>query len=123
MPDLHCTVSEALWRVLQRHQATTGEPLGHVIRAGLAAYLQMSLSTLFQVSTSAALVQGVYQRTVRVGALRAHGDHGLGTFEHLDGEMVVGDHRFFQVQSNGSVHEVADDVSRILSCRPPTWEA
>jgi acetolactate decarboxylase len=110
MPDLHCTISEGLWRTLRRHQVTTGESLGHVIRAALADYLQMSLSTLFQVSTSAALVQGVYQGAVWVGTLREHGDHGLGTFEQLDGEMVVVDGRFFQVQSDGSVHEVADDV-------------
>jgi acetolactate decarboxylase len=80
------------------------------VRTALADYLHVSHSTLFQVSTSAALVQGVYQGAVRVGTLREHGDHGLGTFEHLDGEMVVVDGRCFQVRSDGSVHEVADDV-------------
>jgi acetolactate decarboxylase len=47
---------------------------------------------------------------VRVGTLREHGDHGLGTFENIDGEMVVVDGHFFQVRSDGCVHEVADDV-------------
>jgi alpha-acetolactate decarboxylase len=32
---------------------------------------------------------------VRVGTLRDRGDLGLGTFENLDGEMVVVDGRFF----------------------------
>jgi acetolactate decarboxylase len=45
--------------------------------------------TLYQVSTATALVEGVYQGAVRVGALREHGDLGLGTFEGLDGEMVI----------------------------------
>jgi acetolactate decarboxylase len=80
------------------------------VRTALSEYLQVSHSTLFQVSTSAALVQGVYQGAVRVGTLREHGDHGLGTFEHLDGEMVVVDGGCFQVRSDSSVHEVADDV-------------
>jgi acetolactate decarboxylase len=110
MPDIHCTISEGLWRALRRHQGTTGEPLGHVVRAALADYLQVSHSTLFQVSTSVALVQGVYQGAVRVRTLRERGDHGLGTFEDIDGEMVVVDGHFFQVRSDGSVHEVADDV-------------
>ena len=110
MPHLHCTISHGLWQALQRHHATTGESLGHIVRTALADYLQVSHSTLFQVSTSAALVQGVYQGAVRVGTLREHGDHGLGTFEHLDGEMVVVDGRCFQVRSDGAVHEVADDV-------------
>jgi acetolactate decarboxylase len=110
MPDLHCTISHGLWQALQRHHATTGEPLGHIVRTALAHYLQVSHSTLFQVSTSAALVRGVYQGAVRVGTLREHGDHGLGTFEQLDGEMVVVGGRCFRVGSDGSVHEMADDV-------------
>ena len=66
--------------------------------------------TLYQVSTSAALVQGVYVGAVRVATLRQHGDLGLGTFEGLDGEMVVADGHFFQVRSDGSVREVPEDV-------------
>jgi acetolactate decarboxylase len=34
----------------------------------------------------------------------------LGTFEELDGEMVVVDGRFFQVRCDGSVREVDDDT-------------
>jgi acetolactate decarboxylase len=45
---------------------------------------------------------------VQVGTLRRHGDLGLGTFEGLDGEMVVVDGQFFQVRSDGSVREVSD---------------
>ena len=66
--------------------------------------------TLYQVSTATALVEGVYQGAVRVGTLREHGDLGLGTFEGLDGEMVILDGRFFQVRSDGSVRECDDDV-------------
>ena len=66
--------------------------------------------TLYQVSTSIALVEGIYQAAVRVGTLREHGDLGLGTFENLDGEMVVVDGRFFQVRSDGSVRECGDDA-------------
>jgi acetolactate decarboxylase len=66
--------------------------------------------TLYQVSTAAALVQGIYAGAVRVSTLRQHGDLGLGTFEGLDGEMVVADGHFFQVRSDGSVREVQDDI-------------
>ena len=66
--------------------------------------------TLFQVSTATALVEGVYQGAIRVGALREHGDLGLGTFEGLDGEMVILDGRFFQVRSDGSVQECDEDA-------------
>jgi acetolactate decarboxylase len=39
-----------------------------------------------------------------------HGDLGLGTFEGLDGEMVIVDEHFFQVRSDGLVREVDDNV-------------
>ena len=65
---------------------------------------------LYQVSTATALVEGIYQGAVQVAALREHGDLGLGTFEGLDGEMVVVDGHFFQVRSDGSVREVQDNV-------------
>ena len=66
--------------------------------------------TLYQVSTATALVEGIYQGAVRVATLRRHGDLGLGTFESLDGEMVIVDGRFFQVRADGSVKEVQDGV-------------
>jgi len=70
----------------------------------------MANHTLYQVSTSTALVKGIYQGAVRVGTLREHGDLGLGTFENLDGEMVVVDGQFFQVKSDGTVRECSDDA-------------
>jgi acetolactate decarboxylase len=52
----------------------------------------------------------IYQGAVRVATLREHGDLGLGTFECLDGEMVIIDGHFFQVRFDGSVQEVDDNV-------------
>ena len=65
---------------------------------------------MFQVSTATALVEGIYQGAIRVATLREHGDLGLGTFEGLDGEMVIVDGHFFQVRSDGLVREVDDNV-------------
>jgi acetolactate decarboxylase len=68
------------------------------------------LSVLDFKSESTALVEGIYQGAVRVATLREHGDFGLGTFEGLDGEMVIVDGHFFQVRSDGSVREVDDNA-------------
>ena len=81
-----------------------------IVSKALAEYLQVAHHTLYQVSTATALIEGIYQGEVRVGTLREHGDLGLGTFENLDGEMVVVDGRFFQARSDGSVQECGDDV-------------
>jgi acetolactate decarboxylase len=79
------------------------------VTADPPADLQVS-HTLYQVSTATALVEGIYQGAIRVGTLRQYGNLGLGTFENLDGEMVILDGRVFQVCSDGSVHEVEEDV-------------
>jgi len=81
-----------------------------IVTAALSTYLGIPAHTLFQVSTSGALVAGVYDREVSVGAILEHGDFGLGTFANLDGEMVVLEGRAFQVQGTGKVLEAAVDA-------------
>src|SRR5438874_12062915 len=110
MPPLETKVSPGLWRALLGHAQRTHEPLAHIVSKALAEYLHILHHTLYQVSTSTALVEGIYQGAVRIGTLREHGDLGLGTFEGLDGETVVVDGQFFQVRSDGSVRECGDDV-------------
>jgi len=110
MPELKCTLSAGVWELLQGHSQRAREPLGHIVNKALAAYFDVAHHTIYQVSTATALVEGIYQGVVRVGALREHGDLGLGTFEDLDGEMVIVDGHFFQVRCEGSVREVDDTV-------------
>jgi acetolactate decarboxylase len=109
MGQLRATLSPGLWRALMGHAERTREPLAHIVSKALAEYLQVAHHTLYQVSTATALIEGIYQGAVRVGTLCEHGDLGLGTFEDLDGEMVVVDGQFFQVRSNGTVRECGDD--------------
>jgi acetolactate decarboxylase len=110
MRDLHCRISDGLWQALHARAEASGDPIRHIVAASLAEHLGVEHRTLFQVSTSTALVQGVYQGAVRVGTLREHGDLGLGTFENLDGEMIIVDGACFQVRGDGSVHRVGDDA-------------
>lgn len=110
MHSFHCKVSNSLWLALEARHHSTGESLQHIVRQALADYLQVNHGTLFQISTTGALVGGLYQGEVSVGVLKQHGDFGLGTFNDLDGEMVVFDGQFYQVRSNGEAHEVPDDV-------------
>jgi acetolactate decarboxylase len=55
------------------------------------------MSALYQISTSTALVEGVYSGSIPSSVLLEHGDFGLGTFEDLDGEMVILDGEIYQV--------------------------
>jgi acetolactate decarboxylase len=62
---------------------------------------------LFQASTIGALLEGAYEGDVTFGELAEHGDLGLGTLNHLDGEMIALDGRFYRADTNGDVAEVS----------------
>ena len=105
MPRLTVEIYQSLLDALVARCAESGESLRHFVSRALSDALGLDHSTLFQVSTTGALVQGVYKGAVTIGELKKHGDFGLGTFEGLDGEMVVVDGHFYQVQSDGRISE------------------
>src|ERR1700683_2771451 len=106
MKTISCSLPDSLAAALQRRIDADKATRDHIVAKALSEYLATPLHTLFQVSTSAALVEGIYQGAVRVSRLLHHGDFGLGTFIDLDGEMVVLDGICYQVSSNGSVRIV-----------------
>lgn len=66
---------------------------------------------LFQVSTIAALSAGSYDGLIDMDDLLDHGDFGLGTFDALDGEMIVLDGTVYRVPADGVPVEVEDSVT------------
>jgi acetolactate decarboxylase len=62
---------------------------------------------LYQTSTMSALLAGVYDGAVTVGELLRHGDFGLGTFNHLDGEMIVVDGVCHHLRADGTAVRAA----------------
>jgi acetolactate decarboxylase len=68
-------------------------------------------SEVYQTSTMGALLDGVYDGDVTIRELLRHGDFGLGTFNGLDGEMLVLDGACYQLRSDGSAR-VADPDQR-----------
>lgn len=61
------------------------------------------LDTVFQVSTINALLQGVYDGEITCRELKKQGNFGIGTFEGLDGEMIMLDNDIYQVKDDGTV--------------------
>jgi acetolactate decarboxylase len=59
---------------------------------------------LFQYSLLGSLLAGVYDGQMTMLQLSEHGDFGLGTFNTLDGEMVVLNGRVYQVRSDGTAY-------------------
>ena len=81
MQQLNCTIPLGLWSLMRKRSQEANEPVSQIVSSALADYFGVAHHTVYQVSTSTALVESIYQGAVRVGILRKHGDLGLGTFE------------------------------------------
>jgi len=66
--------------------------------------------TLSQTSTITALLDGGYDGVTFCGDLRHKGDFGIGTFDHLDGEMIMIDGVIFQAKADGTVARATDGM-------------
>ncbi len=62
---------------------------------------------LYQVSTLQALIVGEYDGAVTADTLDDYGEVGLGTFDGLDGEMIIIDGKIYKARVDGSVGEVS----------------
>jgi len=64
-----------------------------------------------QVNTIDSLLAGVYDGNVTLAELGRSGDCGIGTFDRLDGEMLLLDGVFYQVGSDGKVRRPPGGVT------------
>ncbi len=109
MTSVTCDIPASFLKELTRRAGPHGS-ISSLVSDALASYLDAPLHTLFQVSTSGSLVEGVYAQAVTCKRLLEHGDFGLGTFTGLNGEMVVLDGAVYRVQGDGKVSRAAPDA-------------
>ena len=70
----------------------------------MPVHAKMDTSVIFQYSTLNALQAGVYEGEISLSELKKHGDFGVGTFDGLDGEMILLNGELYQVKSDGRVY-------------------
>ncbi|MCC7300167.1 MAG: acetolactate decarboxylase [Verrucomicrobia bacterium] len=63
-------------------------------------------NTLTQISTIDALLAGAYDGQMSIGQLLRYGDFGIGTFDALDGEMIVLEDQVYQARADGTVQRM-----------------
>lgn len=63
-----------------------------------------------------ALVEGIYEQKIPFTHIKEHGDFGLGTFDNLDGEMVMLDGQIFQITGEGNVNQVDEQALTPFAC-------
>ncbi|MFZ0014914.1 MAG: acetolactate decarboxylase [Acidimicrobiia bacterium] len=108
-PRIECEVSGSVRRALTERVERSGSTLSDVVDTLLSEALLLERHSLFQVSTSNALVEGVFGGVTTVADLKRHGDFGLGTFAGLDGEMIMVEGECFRVTAGGLTTIAADD--------------
>lgn len=100
---------DAVAKALTIHCQRSGDTVEHVILRALSDFLDLEHQSIYQISTSGALVEGIYQGCVRVREILKQGDFGLGTFHGLDGEGILVDGVCYQALSNGTVRAADPD--------------
>ena len=112
MAILTAAIPPTLDAALRQAASRLRTSVDSLVSTALGDYLDSNRHRMFQVATATALVEGIYQGVVSSRALVEHGDFGLGTFEDLDGEMVIVDGAIFHVRGDGEVKR-RNDVFRV----------
>ena len=87
-----------------------------VKRALAAMERSRKASSAFLCAPVSALDEGIYRQAIPISTIREHGDFAAGTFDDLDGEMVMLDGRTFQLTAGGRVSEVGEEATTPFAC-------
>lgn len=63
-----------------------------------------------------ALVEGIYEENIPITEIKKHGDFGLGTFDQLDGEMIMLNGQVYQIAGDGRTTLVNDNAETPFVC-------
>ena len=74
------------------------------------------MRSIFLTCPVEALMQGIYQARTTMSELKRHGGFGIGTFNNLDGEMIVLDGDVYRADAKGRMHTVEDNVQTPFAC-------
>ena len=58
-----------------------------------------------------ALVEGIYEENIHFEEVLKHGNFGIGTFDDLDGEMLLLDGAIYQITADGRVNRIVQPAA------------
>jgi acetolactate decarboxylase len=108
----HLNLPPSVIAALDAEMQRTGRTCSEIVSAALSKRLDLSLHSLFQVSTAQSSMVGIDDGTVTVERLLDHGDLGIGTAAELDDALVIVDGTAYRVEQSGTVRE-ADPAARV----------
>jgi acetolactate decarboxylase len=113
------SLDPTLRTALNNAAARTGRDPQAIMESALREYLTAHPKGHNAVYLSApvnALVEGLYEQNTTFTELKQHGDFGLGTFNDLDGEMIMLDGRIHQIRADGTAPSVNENEKTPFAC-------
>lgn len=96
----------------------TGQSSSDVVARALQSYIRSHEkgNALYLSAPVNSLMKGFYEQDTFIYDLKQYGDFGLGTFNKLDGEMLMLDGKVYRLGADGSTHDVDDDTRTPFAC-------
>jgi acetolactate decarboxylase len=96
----------------------SGHSVSQLTERALVQYLkdERGTNSVYLSAPVNAMLKGFYEENTTLGDLKKHGNFGLGTFNNLDGEMVMLDGVIYQLRADGKTSPVADHVQTPFAC-------
>jgi acetolactate decarboxylase len=117
MPESVAIPPELYRKLLESSQVTGETPDALAARLLGDAFSDSDSRRALYVSAPVnALVEGIYREDTRIADILARGDFGLGTFNDLDGEMMVLDGQVYQLRSDGWSYSVEAGTRTPFAC-------
>lgn len=82
-----------------------------LVLAGVAACSTVPTPTVTQIAPISSLLAGGYDGQLPAEDMLRYGDFGIGTFDKLDGEMIVLDGNVYQAKVDGNVHKAPPNLT------------
>ena len=105
-------MDEALRHRLALRAKAAGISTEECLQQALRQFLNRSAGShsLYISAPINALLEGIYRQDTTIENILGRGDFGLGTFNDLDGEMLVLDGVVYQISSDGHAYRVGKEV-------------
>jgi len=106
----------AIVRRLNERAERVGVPADVLVAELLGRQVGAGGNVLYVSAPVNALVEGLYREDTTIADVLRRGDFGLGTFNDLDGEMIVRDGEVFQLRSDGLAYAVTPETRTPFAC-------
>jgi acetolactate decarboxylase len=115
---IHVALPPRLYEDLLRVAGQSGQSPSEIAQEALRQHLKhgRGVNAVYLSAPVNAMLKGYYEENTTLGDLKQHGDFGLGTFNNLDGEMVMLDGVIYQLHADGRTYPVDDLVQTPFAC-------